>query len=175
MRVAISQIIAVVLCTGCAINTPALSVEEVGRQPSPLTVESVCYRGWKIANTQGADPKLAEHNTFDALYGREFGVLVLNVTANLPDREPLCRMVWIEIPLIHSRVFEASETLFWQCSCDWRCSNAKAAKGKVELIVPMEDGGFVAKVSVRATGFSFSSNMNNEFDAEQPPAEYVDR
>ncbi len=178
LRVAISQIIAVVLCTGCAINTPTLSVEEVGRQPSPLTVESVCYRGWKIANTQGADPKLAEHNTFDALYGREFGVLVLKVTTNVPDLEPRCHMVWIEIPIIHSRypaLFEALETLVWECSCDWRrCSNAKAAKGKVELIVPMEDGGFVATVSVRVNGWSFSSH-NAEFHAEQPPAEYVDR
>ncbi len=179
LRVSISQITAVVLCTGCAINTPELTLEEVVRQPT-LTVEKVCYRGWEIVSkAEHADPKLEERNTFDALYGREFGVLDLKVTTNRPDREPSYYMVWIEIPIIHSRypaLFEASETLVWECSCDWRrCSNAKAAKGKVELIVPMEDGGFVAKVSVRATGFSFSSNMNNEFDAEQPPAEYVDR
>jgi hypothetical protein len=176
--VAISQIIAVVLCTGCAIHTPDLTVEEVVRQP-PFTIETVCYRGWRIANTESADPKLAERNTFDELYGREFGVLVLKATTNVPDLEPRCHMVWIEIPLIHSRypaLLEASETLVWECSCDWRrCSNAKAAKGKVELIVPMEDGGFVATWSVGVNGWSISSATNWEFHAKQPPAEYVDR
>ena len=167
LRVAISQIIAVVLCTGCAINTPNLSVEEVVRQPTPMTVENVYYRGWEIVSrTEHANPKLAEGNQ---------GVFVIKVTETLPDREPACRMVWIEIPIIHSRVFEASETFFWQCSCDWRCSNAKAAKGKVKLIAPMENGGFVATVSVRVNGFSFSSHISEEFPAEQPPAEYVDR
>ena len=181
LRVSISQITAVVLCTGCAtLNTPELTLEEVVRQPSPITTEKVCYRGWEIVSkVEHADPKLEERSTFDALYGREFGVLDLKVTMNRPDREPLCRMVWIEIPIIHSRypaLFEASETLVWECSCDWRrCSNAKAAKGKVELIVPMEDGGFVATVSVRVNGFSFSSHISKEFPAEQPPAEYVDR
>ena len=170
LRVAISQIIAVVLCTGCAINTPDLSVEEVVRQPSPLTTEEVCYRGWEIVSrTERANPGLAEANR---------GVLDLKVTVNRPDREPLCLMVWIEIPIIYSRypaLFEASEAFVWECSCDWRCSNAKAANAKVELIVPMEDGGFVATVSVRVNGFSFSSHISEEFPAEQPPAEYVDR
>ncbi len=171
LRAAISQIIPVVLCTGCAtLNTPELTLEEVVRQPT-LTVESVCYRGWGIVSkAEPANPELAEASR---------GVLDLKVTLNRPDREPLCRMVWIEIPIIHSRypaLFEASETLVWECSCDWRrCSNARAAKGKVELIVPMEDGGFVAKVSVGVNGFSLSSTMNWEFHAKQPPAEYVDR
>ncbi len=179
LRVAISQITAVVLCTGCAINTPELTLEEVVRQPSPITTERVCYRGWEIVSkAERADPKLEERNTFDALYGREFGVLDLKVTVNRPDREPVCLMVWIEIPIIYSRypaLFEASEAFVWECSCDWRCSNAKAANAKVELIVPMEDGGFVATVSVRVNGFSFSSHISKEFPAEQPPAEYVDR
>jgi len=170
LRVAISQIIAVVLCPGCAINTPDLSVEEVVRQPAPMTVENVYYRGWEIVSrTERANPGLAEANR---------GVLDLKVTVNRPDREPVCLMVWIEIPIIYSRypaLFEASEAFVWECSCDWRCSNAKAANAKVELIVPMEDGGFVATVSVRVNGFSFSSHISQEFPAEQPPAEYVDR
>ncbi len=170
LRVAISQIIAVVLCTGCAINTPDLSVEEVVRQPPTFTTEKVCYRGWEIVSrTERANPGLAEANR---------GVFDLKVTMNLPDREPVCRMMWIEIPIIYSRypaLFEASEAFVWECSCDWRCSNAKAANAKVDSIVPMEDGGFVATVSVRVNGFSFSSHINNEFPAEQPPAKYVDR
>lgn len=138
-----------------------------------MTVENVYYRGWEIVSrTEHANPKLAEGNQ---------GVFVIKVTETLPDREPACRIVWIEIPFIHSRVFEASETLFWQCSCDWRCSNAKAAKGKVKLRVPMENGGFVADVSVvfsaagpELTRWSYSAHYA-VFHAEQPPAEYVDR
>ena len=177
LRVAASQIITVVLCTGCAINTPDLSVEEVVRQPPTMTIDKVCYRGWEIVSkAEHANPKLAEANR---------GVLDLKMTMKLLDFESLCRMVWIEIPIIHSRypaLFEASETLVWECSCDWRrCSNPKAAKGKVELIVPMEDEGFVAAVSVRVsaagsglTRLSFSTD-DAEFHAEEPPAEYVDR
>ncbi len=171
LRVSISQITAVVLCTGCAISTPDLTPEEVVRQPPAMTIERVCYRGWEIASkAEHANPKLAEANR---------GVLDLKVTVNVSDLGPRCHMVWIEIPIIHSRypaLFEASETLVWECSCDWRrCSNAKAAKSKVELIAPMEDGGFVATDSVRVNGCSFSSYANSEFPAEQPPAEYVDR
>ena len=170
LRAAISQIIAVVLCTGCAISTPDLTPEEVVRQPPIMTIERVCYRGWEIASkAEHANPKLAEANR---------GVLDLKVTANVPDLGPRCHMVWIQIPIIHSRypaLLEASESLVWECSCDWgECSNAKVAKGMVELIAPMEDGGFVATVSVRFNG-SFSSHLDKEFHAGQPPAEYVDR